>query len=245
MSKYLLSVKQTEREEFMEYAVKLNAVGNPKSNVRAFATITLGDSFKVTNVAVVEGKGNKPFVSMPSFKSKERDEHNQAIYKDVCNPITKEFREELYGGILDLYAEMEQTGKAEVIKEAACKQEPEFTVKVTPFEREGSNVLGLARIYFEDSFVVGNVSILRGKQEEFVAMPSYKINKSGKDEKPRYQDVCFPVTKEFREKLYDSILAAYAEEKELAVNKSRAQVEAQAITKSVETYQPEMDLPFR
>lgn len=229
----------------MEYTVKLNAVGNQQSSVRAFATITLGDSFKITNVAVVEGKGNQPFVAMPSFRSKARNEFNQPIYKDVCNPITKEFREELYGDILELYGEMEQTGKTEIIKEAANKKEPEFTVKVTPFEREDSNVLGLARIYFEDNFVVGNVSILKGKEEEFVTMPSYKTKKNGKDEKPRYQDVCFPVTKEFREKLYDTILAAYAEEKELAVKESRAQVEKQAASKAMETYQPETDLPFR
>ena len=50
----------------------------------------------------------------------------------MCNPITKEFREELYGSILDLYAEMEQTGKAEIVKEAEGAQEPNFTVKVTP-----------------------------------------------------------------------------------------------------------------
>lgn len=127
----------------------------------------------------------------------------------MCNPITKEFREELYGSILDLYAEMEQTGKAEIVKEAEGAQEPNFTVKVTPFEREGSNILGLARIYFEDSFVVGNVSILKGQEKEFVAMPSYKAKQSGNGGKPQYQDVCFPVTKEFHEKLYDTILATY------------------------------------
>ncbi len=37
-------------------------------------------------------------MSMPSFRTKERDEHNNPVYKDVCNPTTKEFREELYGG---------------------------------------------------------------------------------------------------------------------------------------------------
>ncbi len=226
----------------MEYAIKLNAVNNPDASVRAFATVTFGESFKITNVAVVEGKGNKPFVSMPSFKSKERDEHNQAVYKDVCNPITKEFREELYGEILDLYAEMEQTGKTEVVKEAEGTQEPDFTVKVTPFEREGRNVLGIARIYFEDSFVVGNVSILKGKEKEFVAMPSYKAKQSGKDGKPQYQDVCFPVTKEFREKLYDTILEAYKQEKELAADQSRAQVAAQAQARTGSRQQQE--LPF-
>lgn len=235
-------VRQAEREELMEYAIRLNAVNNPDASVRAFATVTLGESFKITNVAVVEGREKQPFVSMPSFRSKERDEHNQAVYKDVCNPITKEFREELYGDILDLYAEMEQTGKAEVVREAEGAQKPDFTVKVTPFEREGSNVLGLARIYFEDSFVVSNVSILKGKDKEFIAMPSYKTKQIGKDGKPQYQDVCFPVTKEFREKLYDTILEAYKQEKELAADKSRTQVAAQAQARTESRQRQE--LPF-
>lgn len=228
----------------MEYSIKLNAVNNPEKNVRAFATITLGDSFKITNVAVVEGREKEPFVSMPSFRSKERTERNEPVYRDVCNPITKEFREELYGDILKLYAEMEQTGRAEVTRESEMQQEPEFTVKVTPFEREGSNILGLARIYFDDSFVVGNVSVLKGKDKEFVAMPSYKVKQTGRDGKPQYQDVCFPVTKEFREKLYDAILESYRQEKELATDQNRAQAAAQSQSR-VQNSQSEPDLPFR
>lgn len=80
----------------MEYAVKLNAVNSLGSNVRAFTSVTFGDSFKITNIAVMEGKEKQLFVSMPSFKSKERDEHNQVIYKDMCNPITKDFHDKLY-----------------------------------------------------------------------------------------------------------------------------------------------------
>lgn len=228
----------------MEYAVKLNAVNRPEASVRAFATITLGEAFKITNVAVVEGKEQQVFVSMPSFRSKERDEHNQPVYKDVCNPITKEFREELYGDILELYAQMEQTGKTEIVKETAEAKEPEFTVKVTPFEREGSNVLGLARIYFENSFVVGNVSILQGKEKEFVAMPSYKAKQTGKDGKPQYQDVCFPVTKEFREKLYAAIMDCYQQEKEKVMDQGRTQAETQSYQRT-ESRQPDRELPFR
>ena len=139
----------------MEYSIQLNVVNNPEKSVRAFATVVFGDSLKITNVAVLEGsKGN--FVSMPSFRTKERDEYNNPVYKDVCNPITKEFREELYGDILKLYDEMEQTGKAEVKMEAEEADEPEFTVRVTPFEREGSNMVGLASIVLNDSFAVGN-----------------------------------------------------------------------------------------
>lgn len=80
----------------MNYSIKLNAVNNPEKNVKAFATVTFGDAFKLTNIAVVEGKENQPFVSMPSFRSKERTENNQPVYKDVCNPITGEFRKTNY-----------------------------------------------------------------------------------------------------------------------------------------------------
>ena len=228
----------------MEYSIKLNAVNNPEKSVRAFATVTFGDCFKITNIAVVEGRESQPFVSMPSFKSKERTEHNEPVYKDVCNPITSEFRKALYDDILALYGEMEPTGRAEVSREAENPQEPEFKVAVTPFEREGSNIRGLARIYFEDSFVVSNVSVIQGKEKEFVAMPSYMVKQNGKDGKSQYQDVCFPVTKEFREKLYNEIMDCYKQEKEKVVTQGREQAEAQSMARAG-SRQPEKDLPFR
>lgn len=235
---------QAEREESMEYSIKLNAVNNPEKSVKAFASVTFGDCFKITNIAVVEGKENKLFVSMPSFKSKERTEHNEPVYKDVCNPITSEFRKELYDDILALYGEMEQTGRTEVSRSAEGAAEPEFRVAVTPFEREGSNIRGLARIYFEDSFVVSNISIIQGKEKEFVAMPSYMVKQNGKDGKSQYQDVCFPVTKEFREKLYDALMDCYKQEKEKAMNQGMEQAATRSLTRA-ESRQPEKDLPFR
>ena len=54
----------------------------------------------------------------------------------------------------------------------------------------------------------------------FVSMPSYRTNQQING-KPVYQDICFPVTKEFREKLYDGVLAAYEEIK----NKVNEQVQ--------------------
>ena len=198
----------------MDYSIKLNVVNNPDKNVKAFASVTFGNCFKITNIAVVKNKEGVPFVAMPSFKSKERTEHNEPVYKDVCNPITAEFRKALYEDILALYGEMEQHGRTEVSWYADDAKEPEFRVAVTPFEREGSNIRGLVRIYFDDCFVVNNVSVIKGKEKEFVAMPSYLTKQSGKDGKGQYQDICFPVTKEFRQKLYDAVLECYRQEKE-------------------------------
>ncbi len=228
----------------MEYSIKLNAVNNPDKSVKAFVAVTFGDCFKITNIAVVKTQEGQPFVSMPSFKSKERTEHNEPVYKDVCNPITSEFRARLYEDILSLYGEMEQSGKTEVSKNVKNPEEPEFRVAVTPFEREGSNIRGLARIYFEDVFVVGNVSIIQGKQQKFVAMPSYMTKQSGKDGKPQYQDVCFPVTKEFRAKLYGEILNCYKREKEKVMEKGMEQAAMQSMGRT-HSQQPDRNLSFR
>jgi DNA-binding cell septation regulator SpoVG len=86
--------------------------------------------------------------------------------------------------------------------------------------------------------------VIQGKEKEFVAMPSHMVKQNGKDGKPQYQDVCFPVTKEFREKLYQAITECYKQEKEKAVTQGREQAAAQSMARA-ESRQPERDLPFR
>ena len=85
----------------MKYSIKVNEVrAKEGSNIKGFATVVFGDSFKITNIAILENKDKgELFVSMPRYRSNERDESNGVIYKDVCNPITAEFREELYTNI--------------------------------------------------------------------------------------------------------------------------------------------------
>ena len=211
----------------MKYAISANQVKNSEGSVRGFASIVFADSFKITNIAILENaeKGSL-FVSMPRYKSNERDEDNAVVYKDVCNPITKEFREKLYGQILEAYDRAKEHVKG--TKSDEVVEMPEFSVSVTPFEREGSNIRGLARIFFEDSFIVNNVTILQGKDNLFVAMPSYKTKQVDEQGKTIYNDICYPVTKEFREKLYAEILAAYEREKEKQQEQSQSKAEEKA-----------------
>ena len=202
----------------MKYTVKVNKVRKNEGSLRGFATVVFGKSFKVTNIAILENSNGNLFVSMPRYRSSEVDEQNNHIFKDVCNPITKEFREELYNAILDGYEKDGRDGGKE--EKVQVAEMPPFVVKVTPFEREGSNIKGLARIYLDDSFVINNVSLLQGKEKVFVAMPSYKTKQTDKDGKMIYQDICFPVTKEFRENLYGEIIENYKEEKAKAKDKT-------------------------
>lgn len=198
----------------MKYTIKVNEL-NKESNIKAMATVVFGDSFKVGNIAVVERRDGELFVAMPQFRSNSKDKHGNDVYKSVCNPITKEFRQELFDNILATYVS-EQKEKTIHTKDGNDLQ---FKVSVNPYERQSGNVRGIGRIYFNDNFVVNNVSVLQGKEKLFVAMPSYKTKQTDEQGKAIYQDVCYPVTKEFREVLYGEVIDSYNAVKDRNVSK--------------------------
>lgn len=205
----------------MNYTIQVNEVKNTEGNVRAFASLVFGECFKITNIAILENKEKgELFVSMPRYKSSQRNEDNEPVYKDVCNPITKEFREELYSSILQAYENVKNKTGDQQVKRTDDKQEGQdnaelkFSVSVSLLEREGSDIKGLARIFIEDCFVINNVSIIQGKENLFVAMPSYKTKEVDENNKPIYRDISYPITKEFREKLYGTILEIHEMEQQ-------------------------------
>ena len=69
------------------------------------------------------------FVSMPRYKSSERDECGTTVYKDVCNPITAEFREELYANILEEFERVKEQGQTERGRDGEVEM-PQFSVTV-------------------------------------------------------------------------------------------------------------------
>lgn len=167
--------------------------------------MVFGDSFKIGNIAVVERRDGELFVAMPQFRSNSKDKHGNDVYKSVCNPITKEFRQELFDNILATYASEQK----ERTIDTKGENDLQFKVSVNPYEKQGGNVRGIGRIYFNDNFVINNVSVLQGKENLFVAMPSYKTKQKDEQGKAIYQDVCYPVTKEFREVLYGDVIDSY------------------------------------
>ena len=227
----------------MNYNIKISEVNKETSKVKAYATVVFGDSLVVRNIAVVEKKdGQGMFVSMPSQKTSDVDEFNNSIYKDICNPITAEFQQEFTGAILEAY-EQKKAGKLDKDGLTVGEKDgaPHFSVRVTPFERDGSNIRGFASIYLEDSFVVSSVSIINGKNGEFVSMPAYKASTKARDGESAYRDIVYPITKEFREQLHGEILNVYHEKK--AQKMSGAQDKTPQ--ESRETPQRKENTPFR
>lgn len=230
----------------MKYSIKVNEVKKQDGNVKGFATVVFGDSFKVTNIAILENKDkDQLFVSMPRYRSNERDDNGGTVYKDVCNPITAEFREELYGNILEAFDKVAEPEQSQEQKKEHVQEMPEFSVTVTPYERDGSNIKGLARVYFENSFIINNVNILQGKDKVFVAMPAYKTKQIDEQGKAIYQDVCYPVTKDFRKKLYDEIMKTYEQEKVKQQEQSQSKSEEKAKEQNGFSQTPKQETPFR
>lgn len=219
----------------MNYTIKVNVVKttNEETKVKGFANVVFGGSFKITNISIMENsKTGDLFVSMPRYRSSELGEDGQPIYKDVCNPITKEFREELYKNILTVYGKAVEDPNAEMkfgADSQDSKSEPDFSVRMHPLDKEDSNVKAVGQIYIGDCFIVNNVNIIEGKKGLFVTMPSYKTKRLDDDGKAVYQDVCYPVTKDFRDKLFNAVQDAYATEKdkitERTDNKSKSDTE--------------------
>lgn len=103
-----------------QVAVKIHAL-HTSGSVLADASVNINGCFAVRGVRVVQGTDG-PFVSMPSYRTGDG-------YKDVCFPVTKEFREQLHATVLDAYqqemAQLTQRGQTPPSQEPPA---PEMTM---------------------------------------------------------------------------------------------------------------------
>ncbi len=201
----------------MKYSIKVNEAKNGSENIKGYVSVTLGDSFKFNNILIREDprEAGRLFVAMPSYKDGKGD------YKDIFNPTTKAFHDEMYANILEAFHKLtnEQAKSSYTVEyDKRDTKMPEFTVRVTPYEREGSTIQGMASINF-NGMVVNNVTIHQGRDNLFVSMPSYKTSQTDEHGKPVYKDVCHPITAKFHDKLYSAILQEYANAREQAQTK--------------------------
>ena len=79
----------------MKVDVKIGSI-RPEGNVKAYASINLNDCFAIRNVKVVDSSKGL-FIAMPSYKA------GNGEYKDICFPVTKEFREQLNNAVIEAY----------------------------------------------------------------------------------------------------------------------------------------------
>jgi stage V sporulation protein G len=67
----------------------------------------------------------------------------------------------------------------------------------------GGKVKAAASVTIEDIFVIRNVRLVEGVNGLFISMPSHR-NSLGE-----YKSVCFPITNDFRLRIFDAVMDAY------------------------------------
>lgn len=78
--------------------IRINSMYPPgqPGGTRAYASATIDGCFAVRGIKIVEGGRDGLFVAMPSRKTVDG-------YKEVCFPVTAEFREQLHKAVMDAY----------------------------------------------------------------------------------------------------------------------------------------------
>ena len=76
-------------------------------------------------------------------------------------------------------------------------------IRIFPINYKKSNCCALVSITLANVFFISGSQIMDGSKGLFVAMPS------AKNKKEEWHDICYPITKEFRKVMSDSILNAF------------------------------------
>ena len=93
----------TESTGHMDIKVTVTPMQNQEGSIKANASVTFNNVFKVTGIRIgISQKGNI-FVSMPDYKTGRLDDNGKDIYQDIAYPVTKKFRQRLYDEIIEKY----------------------------------------------------------------------------------------------------------------------------------------------
>lgn len=84
-------------------------------------------------------------------------------------------------------------------------------VTITPMKERDGCLKANASIILNDVFKVTGIRIgISQKENIFVSMPDYKTGRLDDNGKDVYQDIAYPVTRQFRQELYDEIVKEFS-----------------------------------
>lgn len=124
------SQTKVEQSLPMKVDVKIGSI-YPEGNIRAYASVNLNDCFAIRNVKIVDSSKGL-FIAMPSYKAGNE-------YKDICFPVTREFREQLNKAVIDAYHQALTQSQNQNQQKAA--DIPPFNKE--PEEQSGMQMAGL------------------------------------------------------------------------------------------------------
>lgn len=160
----------------MKIKVKATKIAIPGSNLMGLASISFGKDIFIRSIELMKGKDDKIFVSFPSVKIGN-------TYKEVCNPINKEFRKKLTDAIMESYHSGENV-------EFEDGKSGELVMVAYPTISNGKKV-GEAKMYINDNFVISDISIYKVNSGKlYPVLPSYKKREFKPSGDPMYESFC-------------------------------------------------------
>ncbi len=90
----------------MKIDVKIGSI-RPTGSIRAIASVNLNECFAIRNVKIIEGSKGL-FVSMPSYRA------GNGEYKDICFPVTADFRKQLNNAVINEYQNTLQMSQKQI-----------------------------------------------------------------------------------------------------------------------------------
>lgn len=217
---------QNQEERKMNISAKVTPLDREDS-LKGLASVTINGSFVISSIRVYAGE-NGLFAKMPQTRDYSGN------YRDLVFPITKEAREQLNNTIIEQYAvaskiagmtdkekesyvseyelakEMgkpvneQDTALYKALRSDGEQEKPEkIALSVSLRQANGEHIRATGQITINDSFVVSNIKVVEGEKGLFVSMPSYQ------DQYGDYHDIAFPVKKDVRMQLDNTVLGKY------------------------------------
>lgn len=108
---------QTGESLKLDVTVRLIA---PMGNLLAYANVTIGDCFKIDGFRICSGE-NGLYVNMPSTQDK------QGKWRDVCWPVTADFRRQLNDALIEGYGQAIENLQATLEATKGAAEKPSLT----------------------------------------------------------------------------------------------------------------------
>ena len=96
-------------------------------------------------------------------------------------------------------------------------------VRIRRHRSEDGKLKAFASVVFDSAFVVHDMKIIEGVRGLFVAMPSRKRPDGS------HEDIAHPVSREFRQKIQNALIAKYCEEEDSLGNEVPAEPETEQV----------------
>ncbi len=91
----------------MDITAKIRKTFDGEGKLKAIASIVIDNAFAVHGIKIIDSR-NGIFVSMPNEKVGEE-------YRDICHPMTAEFREKITGAVISAYECRNQSKQAQTV----------------------------------------------------------------------------------------------------------------------------------